>query len=124
MTSTTVLPRRPGDPVPDLLDYRVVHRAMTVDLDRLAGAAAELVRQPDPTRLTALRRYLRAVSAEIESHHQVEDDHVWPLLEAVAGEPAALVSLTGDHDRLGPLLHRANDLAARRGVPRAGGGAA
>jgi deazaflavin-dependent oxidoreductase (nitroreductase family) len=113
MTSTTVLARSPGDPVPDLLDYRVVHRAMTVDLDRLAGAAAELVHRPDTTRLTALRHYLRAVSAEIESHHHVEDDHVWPLLEAVAAEPAALLPLTDDHHRLDPLLHRANDLAAR-----------
>ncbi len=116
MTSTSafeVVPRRPGDPEPDLTDYRVVHRAMTVDLDRLAVAAAELVDRHDARRLTALRYYLRCVSHEIESHHHVEDEHVWPVVVAAAGERAALVELTEDHDRLDPLLHRAAALAAR-----------
>ncbi len=113
MTSTPVLVRRPDQPVPDLLDYRVVHRAMTVDLRKLATAAAELVDRPDPKRMAALRPYLNAVSHEIVSHHQVEDDHVWPFLEAVAGHRTALVPLTEDHDRLDPLLHRAGELAAR-----------
>jgi iron-sulfur cluster repair protein YtfE (RIC family) len=112
MTSTPVL-RRPDEPVPDLLDYRVVHRAMTVDLRKLATAAAELVYRPDPKRMAALRHYLNAVSHEIVSHHQVEDDHVWPFLEAVAGHRTALVPLTEDHERLDPLLHRAGELAAR-----------
>jgi iron-sulfur cluster repair protein YtfE (RIC family) len=105
--------RRPGEPVPDLLDYRVVHRAMTVDLRKLATAAAQLVDRPDPKRMAALRHYLNAVSHEIVSHHQVEDDHVWPFLEAIAGHRTALVSLTEDHERLDPLLHRAGELAAR-----------
>jgi hypothetical protein len=85
---------------------------MTTDLDRLAGVAAELVERPDPARFAALRHYLRAVSGEIESHHHVEDEHVWPVLEAVAGDRTALVALTADHDRLDPLLHRAAELAA------------
>jgi deazaflavin-dependent oxidoreductase (nitroreductase family) len=112
MTSTETSARRAGDPAPDLTDYRVVHRAMTVDLDRLATAAAELVDRPDPARAAALRYYLHAVSGEIESHHQVEDDDVWPLLQAVAGDLTALVALTEDHDRLDPLLHHARELAA------------
>lgn len=110
--ASTTRARRPGEPAPDLLDYRVVHRAMTVDTARLAAAAAELVDRHDPARLGALRHYLRGISAEIESHHQVEDDHVWPTLEAVAGDRAALVPLTDDHERLSPLLHRAGELAA------------
>lgn len=81
-----VVPRGAGDPVPDLTDYRVVHRAMTVDLDRLADAAASLVDRPDGRRLTALRWYLRGISHEIESHHHVEDEHVWPVVVAAAGE--------------------------------------
>ena len=112
MTTTEASARRAGDPAPDLTDYRVVHRAMTVDLDRLARAAAELVDRPDPARMAALRYYLHAVSGEIESHHRVEDDDVWPLLETVAGDRTALVGLTEDHDRLDPLLHRAGELAA------------
>ena len=113
MTSTEIRRRRRGEPAPDLTDYRVVHRAMTVDLRRLADAAAELVERPDAARLALLRRYLDAVSGEIESHHHVEDEHVWPVLEAVAGERTALVPLTEDHERLDPLLHRAAELAAR-----------
>jgi len=111
MTETSIVQRPPGEPAPDLTDYRVVHRAMTVDLDRLTLAAAELVDRPDPARMAALRHYLHAVSGEIESHHHVEDEHVWPFLVAVAGERAALVPLTDDHDRLDPLLHRAAELA-------------
>jgi deazaflavin-dependent oxidoreductase (nitroreductase family) len=113
MTSIPVLVRRPDEPVPDLLDYRVVHRAMTVDIRKLATAAAELVDRPDPKRMAALRHYLNAVSHEIVSHHQVEDDHVWPFLEAVAGHRTALVPLREDHERLDPLLHRAGELADR-----------
>jgi iron-sulfur cluster repair protein YtfE (RIC family) len=112
MTETDVVRRPPGEPAPDLTDYRVVHRAMTVDLDRLTLVAAELVHRPNPARMAALRHYLRAVSAEIESHHHVEDEHVWPFLVAVAGERAALVPLSNDHNRLDPLLHRAAELAA------------
>jgi deazaflavin-dependent oxidoreductase (nitroreductase family) len=111
MTLMPVLARRPGEPAPELLDYRVVHRAMTVDLARLATAATQLVDRPDPRRMAALRYYLRGVTGEIVSHHRVEDDHVWPLLEAVAGEQVALVPLTEDHERLDPLLLRAGELA-------------
>jgi Hemerythrin HHE cation binding domain len=113
MASTSVLARRSDEPAPDLLDYHVVHRAMTVDMHRLATAAAQLGDRPDPRRMRELRRYLTAVSGEVISHHQVEDEHVWPVLEAVCGELTALVSLTTDHERLDPLLHRANELAAR-----------
>jgi iron-sulfur cluster repair protein YtfE (RIC family) len=112
MTATSLARRRPGERAPDLTDYRVVHRAMTVDLDRLTVAAAELVEQPDPARMAALRHYLRAVSAEIASHHHVEDEHVWPFLVATAGERSALLPLTDDHEQLDPLLHRAAALAA------------
>lgn len=110
--ATGVVPRRADEPVPDLTDYYVVHRAMAIDLDRLAVAAAQLVDRPNTRRLRALRYYLRCVSHEIESHHHVEDEHVWPVLLAAAGERASLAELTEEHDRLDPLLHRAAALAA------------
>ena len=112
ITSSSATPRTPHEPVPDLVDYRVVHRAMTRDLARLATVADDLVRAPDRQRLRLLRWYLRGVATEIVNHHRVEDDDVWPLLEAVAGDLTALVALTEDHDRLDPLLVRAGDLAA------------
>lgn len=108
-----VVPRRADESVPDITDYLVVHRAMSIDLDRLAVAAAELVDRPNTRQLRALRYYLRCVTHEIESHHHVEDEHVWPTLLAAGGERAALVELTEEHDRLDPLLRRAAALAAR-----------
>ena len=113
MTEIDVVRRPPGEPAPDLTDYRVVHRAMTVDLQRLTLTAAELVAQPDPVRMSALRHYLRGVFAEIESHHQVEDEYVWPLLVAVAGERAVVGPLTDDHDALDVLLRRVGRLVRR-----------
>jgi hemerythrin-like domain-containing protein len=107
----TATPRAPGDPEPDLVDYRVVHRAMTTDLARLAAVAEELVDDPDRRRLELLRWYLGGISAEIANHHRVEDEDIWPLLETVAGDRAALVPLTEDHELLDPLLARAGALA-------------
>jgi deazaflavin-dependent oxidoreductase (nitroreductase family) len=103
----TTAPREPHEPAPDPLDHRVVHRATTTDLARLARVADELVRAPDRRRLRLLRRYLRGISAEIVHHHRVR-----PPLEAVAVDRAALVPLTQDHERLGSLLARAGELAA------------
>jgi deazaflavin-dependent oxidoreductase (nitroreductase family) len=111
-TTRTATPRGPDDPEPDLCDYRVVHRAMTRDLARLAAVADDLAGSPDPRRLRLLHWYLLGVSAEIVNHHRVEDDDVWPLLEAVAADRTALVALTEDHERLDPLLARAGELAA------------
>ncbi|GAA4882323.1 nitroreductase/quinone reductase family protein [Actinomycetospora straminea] len=111
-TEAVVATRPTTGPAPDLIDYRVAHRAMTVDIARLATAAGELVERPDPARLRALRRYLEGMRGEIENHHRVEDEHVWPALEAVAGTTVSLTPLTEDHDRLDPLLRRASVLAA------------
>lgn len=110
MTAGRTTARRPGEPKPDLIGYRVVHRAMVVDLDRLATAAAELAEHFDRARFNALRYYHRIVAHEIANHHTVEDDHVWPLLVALDCERAALVKLTDDHNVLDPLLHRADEL--------------
>jgi hemerythrin-like domain-containing protein len=106
---TAAVPRRAGEPAPDLTDYVVVHRAMTVDARRLAQAAA---RPGDRARAAALRTYLTGVSNEIRSHHRVEDDAVWPLVSTVTGQDAAgLSGLTDDHHRLDPLLDAADALA-------------
>ncbi|HEX2577551.1 MAG TPA: nitroreductase/quinone reductase family protein [Aquihabitans sp.] len=110
-----VAPRAPGEPAPDLTDYRLVHRAMTVDFDRLATAAAQLVERPDPKRSALLRHYLERVVGEVHSHHQVEDDDVWPMLRAVARDRPDLGGLTEDHQRLDPLLEHAVGLARAEG---------
>ncbi len=87
--TTATLPRRPDEPAPDLLDYTVVHRAMTTDVRRLAEVAEGVARGHEPfdaRRAAAFRAYLAGISAEIRSHHHVEDEHVWPVLLAVAAE--------------------------------------
>lgn len=114
----TVVPRRPDEPGPDLSDYVLVHRAMTTDLRRMARAVDRLAHgreKNSPQRAAALRDYLAGISAEIRSHHKVEDDDVWPFLVAVAGRRAAelaeLSELTTDHHELDPLLDAAGELA-------------
>jgi iron-sulfur cluster repair protein YtfE (RIC family) len=106
----TTGPRRSDDPVPDLTDYVVVHRAMTVDTRRLAQAAARVGDRP---RAAAMRTYLAGLSSEIRNHHHVEDHAAWPLILSAAGpEAAALAALTDDHHRLDPLLDDAERIAA------------
>jgi iron-sulfur cluster repair protein YtfE (RIC family) len=109
----TIVPRAPHEPAPDLTDYVVVHRAMTVDVRRLARAAQELAGRADGPRARALRAYLAPVLGEIRSHHQVEDDVVWPLLGRAAGGAGAavLAGLTDDHHELDQLLDGADMLA-------------
>jgi iron-sulfur cluster repair protein YtfE (RIC family) len=110
----TVVPRAPSEPVPDLTDYVVVRRAMTVDVGRLARAAHELARRtPDGPRARALRDYLVAVIGEIRSHHQVEDDVVWPLVARAANGAGSVVlaDLTDEHHALDRLLDAAVALA-------------
>jgi Hemerythrin HHE cation binding domain len=106
MTSA-ILPRRPDEPAPDLLDYVVVHRAMTTDIRRLAEVADAFARGREPLdadRAAAFRDYLAGIDAEIRSHHRIEDDHAWPFLVSVTGEAAGLAELTADHGQLDPLL--------------------
>lgn len=117
MTIKTLSARQPDEPAPDLSDYTIVHRAMTTDLRRL-GELVDRVAQGQERlgerRAAALREYLVGIDAEIRSHHQIEDDHVWPLLVAVAAGPTAgLANLTSDHGELDPLLDAAKPLAAR-----------
>jgi iron-sulfur cluster repair protein YtfE (RIC family) len=118
---TTTLLRRPDEPAPDLTDYLVVHRAMTTDLRRLAEVADRIARGTeslDARRAAALRAYLVGIGAEIRSHHQIEDDHVWPFLVAVSRDAdadtdaAGLTGLTSDHEELDPLLDEAERAAA------------
>lgn len=85
---------------------------MTVDADRVATVAAALVGRPDPGRLGELRRYLRHMRGEIENHHRVEDEHVWPAVGGAVDDQAVLTQLTTDHEELDTVMQRATELAA------------
>jgi len=90
--------RSAGDPQPDLTSMVVTHRAIREDLDRLAALLGEIAGHDlPPRRARAIGCFTRALLAEICAHHQDEDDIVWPLIAATAGQAVDLAPLTDDH---------------------------
>lgn len=108
-TAHAVTPRRPHEPAVDLMHLRVIHQVMLRDLRRLtalsddvaAGATAMDVR-----RARALALYVHKVTTSIHHHHAAEDDVLWPVLEASAGDAVDLTELSDDHAVLDPRLER------------------
>jgi hemerythrin-like domain-containing protein len=96
MTSTpTLRPRSTQEPEPDLTSLVVTHRAIRQDLRRLAdglAAAGEL----EPGRARAVCGYTAALLAATRTHHQNENDIIWPLIAATAREAVDLVPLADD----------------------------
>ena len=81
-SSTPSTPAAP--PAPDLTAYRIVHRALRRGADRVAVACAALVDRPDPRRSAALQRWYRGYLAELHSHHDIEDQILFPAVAARA----------------------------------------
>ncbi|MFC5137707.1 hemerythrin domain-containing protein [Actinomycetospora rhizophila] len=111
---TTATPTRQDD----LLGITLGHRAMCADSRRLADLAARVVdgtERVDRTRAVAIARWVGRLADEILHHHEAEDDVLWPVLEARAGDRVDLAALTDDHAALDPLLVQvraaADDLA-------------
>jgi hypothetical protein len=103
-----VVGRTADEPTADLTEHRVIHRAIRVDLERLASVSAELAESRAgcaDARRRAFGDYLHPLAAAIESHLNVDDDHLAALLATVTGErqppPAP------DGRVLVRLLHRA-----------------
>jgi len=115
--------RRPGEPTADLTDYRVLLRALRVDVGRLARCVPELA-TAGPARRDAAREYLHRVLAEARFHQRFEQDTVWPVLEAVEGPHPVLIRLTDEHRHLEPLQCAAAELGDRALGPAASAGAA
>jgi iron-sulfur cluster repair protein YtfE (RIC family) len=117
MSSTTtpaVTPRRDGEPEVDLTGYRLVHRAMLADTravadlaDRVAGGSVVLT----AARAAALREYVGELCHEIHTHHDAEDQIIWPVIAASAGAAVDLGELTDDHSVIDPMLARARTAA-------------
>jgi hemerythrin-like domain-containing protein len=114
-TSTTVSPRRAGDPAPDLLGIALAHRAMLADLLRLGDLAAA-VRDRDvictPGRARAISRYVELLCDSIHHHHTTEDTVLWPVVQASVGDHVDLSELIDDHAALGPRLEQLRARAA------------
>lgn len=114
-TSTTVSPRRAGDPAPDLLGIALAHRAMLADLLRLGDLAAA-VRDRDvictPGRARAISRYVELLCECIHHHHTTEDAVLWPVIQASVGDHVDLSELIDDHAALDPRLEQLRARAA------------
>jgi hemerythrin-like domain-containing protein len=108
-TQPAVNVRRPGDPGPDLSGITLIHRAMVTDTGRLAElttAIAQRRRPCGPKRAKAIARYVALMCESIHHHHTMEDDELWPVIAASAGDYVDLTELTEDHAALDPRLDR------------------
>ena len=110
--------RRPGDPDPDLSGITLTHRAMVTDTRRLAELTAAIAQRRlpcGPKRAKAVARYVELMCESIHHHHTMEDDVLWPVIEASAGDFIDLTELTEDHAALDPRLDRLRVHAAAFG---------
>jgi hemerythrin-like domain-containing protein len=98
----------------------VVHRAIRQDLRRLAACLAEIAdRGALPSQARAIGRYTAALLAEIRAHHENEDEVLWPVIAATAGQVVDLAPLTDDHQAIETAAGRASQaLASFRAEPR------
>lgn len=110
--------RRPGDPDPDLSGIILTHRAMVTDTRRLAELTTAVAQRRvpcSPGRAKAAARYVELMCESIHHHHTMEDEVLWPVIEASAGDLIDLTELTEDHAALDPRLDRLREHAAAFG---------
>jgi putative ABC transport system ATP-binding protein len=111
--------RAVGEPEPDLTSIVVIHRAIRQDLRRLAACVGQIAVHSAPrSQSHAISRYTAALLAEIRTHHQNEDEIVWPVIAATAGQVVDLAPLTDDHQAIKAAADRASQaLASFRAAP-------
>jgi Hemerythrin HHE cation binding domain len=79
----------------------VAHRAMRRDLARVAALAGDIAgRDQSPRRAGAICRYTAALLAEVRAHQQGEDEVLWPVIAATAGQAVDLAPLADDHQAI------------------------
>jgi hemerythrin-like domain-containing protein len=118
----TVTPRRAADPEPDLLGITLGHRAILADVRRVAELTAAIGDGREscpPARARALTRYVTLLCDSIHHHHTAEDEFLWPVIQASAGNVIDLTELVDDHAALDPKL---DQLRARAAAFRVSGG--
>lgn len=103
---------------PDLSGITLTHRAMVTDTRRLAELTTAIAQRRLPCtakRAKAIARYVALMCESIHHHHTMEDDVLWPVIEAAAGDFIDLTELTEDHAALDPRLDRLRVHAAAFG---------
>ena len=115
----TLRTRTTREPEPDLTLLVVIHRAIRQDLWRLTARLTEIAdRCAPPSQARAIGRYAVALFAEICRHHENEEDILWPVIAATAGQAVDLTPLTDDHRAIGAAVGRASRaLASFRADP-------
>lgn len=100
-----VTPRRPGDPECDLTGFTLIHRALRSGARELAVALSRGA-PAGRARRDAIARHARHVLSEVHSHHEKEDDVLWPVIVASTAGRVDLGPLTDDHRALAGVLDR------------------
>jgi Hemerythrin HHE cation binding domain len=91
----------------------VVHRAMRRDLGRLAACLGQVADHgAEPAQACAICRYTEALLAAVRAHHENEDDLIWPVIAATAGQAVDLTPLADDHQAIEAAVGRASDALA------------
>lgn len=114
MTATAPLPfpvtprRTPDEPEPDLLGFALVHRALRNGCRLLADALTGIAAGApcDEKRTQAIVTFAGHMLHEVHVHHSREDDVLWPVIAASAGDSVDLDPLVDDHTELQGVLAR------------------
>jgi hemerythrin-like domain-containing protein len=106
-----VTPRRAGEPEADLTGFTLIHRALRSGTRLLADAVGGIAAGEPCTRerQRAIVQVTLAVLHEITNHHEREDDVLWPLIVASAGDAVDLTPFSDDHTELHKVLDRAQE---------------
>jgi hemerythrin-like domain-containing protein len=106
-----VTPRRAGEPEADLTGFTLIHRALRSGARMLADATTGIAKGELCTRerQRAIVQVSLSVLHEITNHHQREDDVLWPVIAASAGDAVDLDPLSDDHTELHKVLERAGE---------------
>jgi iron-sulfur cluster repair protein YtfE (RIC family) len=103
--------RRSDEPVVDLTTHVVVHRALRIDLTRLAVVAQGLPEHGCwPTRASALLEYLTGIGHYLHTHQRVARDVLAPLLVSMGAEASSLPAPQPADGRVDSLVRRASEL--------------
>ena len=98
--SIATMPAPPRVDAPDTSDYALVHHAIRSAGHALADAAERLT-IADERHFDAFLRYWRGHSAEILTHHGIEDAVFFPALRERSPEAAAILDqLDREHHEL------------------------
>ncbi|MFD9903115.1 hemerythrin domain-containing protein [Streptomyces sp. NPDC059063] len=98
--------------LPDLTGIRLSHRAILVDIARLAALLSEAdASTMPPARAGAIATYVHRYNAAVRHHHRNEDDRLWPVIADAAGDAVDLSPYVGEHDALDQLQDAADEAA-------------